>query len=53
MCPQKVGRFHTQESPLTVAFRSIVMTLAIAMFVVSRVEGRRARGQAEPIANLL
>jgi hypothetical protein len=24
-----------------------------AMFVVSRVEGRRARGQAAPIANLL
>ncbi len=36
MCPPKVGRFPTQESPLTVAFRSIVMTLAIAMFVVSR-----------------
>jgi hypothetical protein len=36
VCPPKVGRFPTQESPLTVAFRSIVMTLAIAMFVVSR-----------------
>jgi len=36
VCPPKVGRFPTQESPLTVAFRTIVMTLAIAMFVVSR-----------------
>ena len=36
MCPPKVGRFPTQESPLTVAFRSIVVTLAIVMFVVSR-----------------
>ena len=36
MCPPKVGRFPTQESPLTIAFRTIVMTLAIATFVVSR-----------------
>jgi hypothetical protein len=36
VCPPKVGRFPTQESPLPVAFRSIVMTLAIAMFVESR-----------------
>jgi hypothetical protein len=36
VCPPKVGRFPTQESPLTVAFRSIVMTLAIALFVVPR-----------------
>jgi len=35
VCPPKAGRFPTQESQLTVAFRSIVMTLAIAMFVVS------------------
>src|SRR6202162_6636177 len=32
--PPKVGRFPTQESPLTVAFRSILATLAIAVIGV-------------------
>jgi hypothetical protein len=36
MCLPKVGRFPTQESPLTVAFRSIGATLAIAVISVSR-----------------
>ena len=36
MCPLKAGRFPTQESPLTVAFRSIVTTLAIAAMGITR-----------------
>jgi hypothetical protein len=36
VCLPKVGRFPTQESPLTVAFRSVVATLAIAVIGVSR-----------------
>jgi hypothetical protein len=34
VCAPKAGRFPTQESPLTVAFRSIVATLAIAVICV-------------------
>jgi len=36
VCALKLGRFPTQESPLTVAFRSIVTTLVISVIGVSR-----------------